>query len=208
MGSARKRRARSYGGSAEGRRGRFSWRFPRESGRATRIHILANAPCFGRSSASVRPRQPQHVLRDEGEHHVRRDRCRLIKPRFPPLALDAVFACVRKPAEGLHAGFARLPGRFRRQHLAHVGFRPAGLMRFEHGAGLANHKGRGFGFGVGSGDRERDALVFADRRAEHDALLGVLRRAADEEARVAHAFRCYEDALGIHAVDDLSLIHI
>ena len=48
------------------------------------------------------------------------------------------------------------------------------------------------------------ALIFADGAAEHFALFGIGARAVDEEAAVADAFRRDQDALGIHAVDDVA----
>ena len=53
-------------------------------------------------------------------------------------------------------------------------------------------------------DRELHALVLADRPAEHDALLGVVGGAADEELGIAQALRGDQDALGVHAVDDVA----
>ena len=57
---------------------------------------------------------------------------------------------------------------------------------------------------MGAGDRELDALVRADRPAEDDALASRRRRLLDEPAAVADALGGDQDALGVHAVEDVA----
>ena len=55
--------------------------------------------------------------------------------------------------------------------------------------GLAHHQLGRAHRGIGLGDRKLDALVLADRPAEHHALVGVVGRLLDEPFGVADAFR-------------------
>ena len=48
-----------------------------------------------------------------------------------------------------------------------------------------------------------DRLVLADRPAEHDALLGVARGAGQRRAADADRLGRDQDALGVHAVQDV-----
>src|SRR3990170_524867 len=49
-------------------------RVPEEPCAARRLEGRGNSSYFERSSVSIRPRQAEHVLRDEAEHHVVGDR--------------------------------------------------------------------------------------------------------------------------------------
>ena len=90
-----------------------------------------------------------------------RCRIRAAKPKPPWVCMQASAACqAASDAE----------------QLGHVGFRAAGLAGLEQRGGLAQHQVGGLGLGIGARDRELDALVLADRPAEHDALVGVGRR--------------------------------
>src|SRR5688572_4188992 len=51
----------------------------------------------------VRPRQVEHVLRDEVQDHVGRDRRHHVEPRLAELALDVIFLGEAETAMGLHA---------------------------------------------------------------------------------------------------------
>ena len=57
---------------------------------------------------------------------------------------------------------------------------------------------------IGPRDRELHALVLPDRPAEHVALLGVGRRLVDEPLGVADALGGDQDALGVHAGEDVA----
>ena len=48
-----------------------------------------------------------------------------------------------------------------------------------------------------------NGLVLANGAAEHDAVLGVLRRALDRRATEPHGLRGDQDTLGVHAVQDV-----
>ena len=69
---------------------------------------------------------------------------------------------------------------------------------------LVHHQFGGAHLRVGARDRELHALVLPDRPAEQLALLGVLRRLVDEPFGVADAFRRDQDALGVHAGQDVA----
>ena len=144
------------------------------------------------------------MLGHVSEDHVGGDRRGLVEAGLAPLALDAVLAGEAEAAEGGKAGLGRGPRRVGRQHLAHVGLRAAVAPGLEQGRGLAHHQLGGGGLRVRTGDGKLHALVLADRAAEHDALLGVLGGAADEVARIAEALRGDQDALRVHAVDDIA----
>ena len=65
------------------------------------------------------------------------------------------------------------------------------------------HQVGGLGLGVGLGQRELDALVLGDRSAEDDALLAVCDGPVDKPAGVADRLGCDQNALGVHAVQDV-----
>ncbi len=48
-----------------------------------------------------------------------------------------------------------------------------------------------------------DALVLADRAVEHNALLGVLRGAGERATPESHGFGGNQDALRVHAMQDV-----
>jgi len=48
-----------------------------------------------------------------------------------------------------------------------------------------------------------NALISADLSVEHGSVVGVRDRLVQEEARVADAFRGYQDALGIHPLQNI-----
>ncbi len=57
---------------------------------------------------------------------------------------------------------------------------------------------------VGPRDRELDPLVLADRPVEDHSALGVVRRPLDEPVAVADTFGGDQDALGVHAVENVA----
>src|SRR5206468_9342906 len=69
--------------------------------------IPSSAPMM---AASVRAGHAEHMLGDEGEHQVGRDRRHLIEPRLAEFALDVVFLSKAEAAMGLDAGIGRFPG--------------------------------------------------------------------------------------------------
>ena len=58
---------------------------------------------------SVGAGQAEHVLGNERQDQIGRDRRNLIQPRFAELALDVVFFGKAEAAMGLHAGIGRFP---------------------------------------------------------------------------------------------------
>src|SRR5690606_41059293 len=55
-----------------------------------------------------------------------------------------------------------------------------------------------------SRDRELDGLVLADRAPEDDTLASIFAGAPDEVLGIAQALGRDQDALGVHAVDDVT----
>ena len=139
-----------------------------------------------------------------GQDQIGRDRRHLIEPRLAEFALDVVFLGKAEAAMGLHAGIRRFPGRIGRQHLGHVGLGAAIEPGLVFAGGFLHHQFGRAHRGIGLGDRELDALVLADRAAEHGALLGVVGGLGDEPFGVADAFGRDQDALGIHAGEDVA----
>src|SRR6267378_39458 len=153
---------------------------------------------------SVRARKVQHVLGEIAEDEVGRDRCDLVQPRLAELALDVVLLGEAESAVGLQAHVARLPRGFRRELLGHVRFRPAGFsLVVQQGRPLDHQRGR-LGRHVGTRDRELHALVLADWAAEYVPVVRIGGRFSDEPARIAHTLRPDQDALGVHAVEDIA----
>ena len=97
-----------------------------------------------------------------------------------------------------------MPGRLGGQELGHVGVGAAFLAGVEQGGGAAaDHVGR-LDLGIGAGERELHPLVLADRPVEDDPLLGVVDAFFEKPAAVADAFLGDQDALGVHAVEDVA----
>src|SRR5262249_9301002 len=60
---------------------------------------------------SVGAGHAEHMLGDERQHQIGRDRRHLVEPRLAELALDVVFLGKAKAAMGLDRGIGRFPGR-------------------------------------------------------------------------------------------------
>src|SRR3954451_17507168 len=75
--------------------------------------IPSRAPMM---AASVRAGHAEHVLGDEGQHEIGRDRRHLIEPRLAEFALHVVFLGKSKAAMGLDTGIRCFPGRIGREH--------------------------------------------------------------------------------------------
>ena len=144
------------------------------------------------------------MLADKGQHEVVRHRRDPVEAGFAELALDVVFLGEGKPAMGLHAHVGGLPRCFGGEVFCHVGFRPGAPAAFVDLGGFFDHQVRRFGRHVGFGDGELDALVLADLAAEDLAVIGIIGRLLDEPARVADALGGDQDALGVHAVEDIA----
>ena len=72
------------------------------------------------------------------------------------------------------------------------------------GRGLVHHQFGGAHLRIGARDRKLHALVLPDRPVEQSALLGIGGGFGDEPFGVADAFRRDQDALGIHAGQDVA----
>ena len=89
------------------------------------------------------------------------------------VALDVVLGGVAEAAVGLHGAVGGEEPGLGGEVLGDVGLLAARLAGVDQVGGLADHQVGGAQLGVGLGEREGDALVLADRAAEHDALVGV-----------------------------------
>src|SRR5579884_371986 len=152
----------------------------------------------------VRPWESQNMLGDVGKDEVRRDGGNLIKAGLAELALDIVLGREAIAAEGLDRGVGGFPGGFGGKMLGHVGFGTAGLSAVEALGSVVAHQIGGADVRVRLGDREGDALVLTDWPAKDNALAGVFGGAIDEPVAVADALGGQQDALGIHAVEDIA----
>src|SRR5688572_25453982 len=155
-----------------------SWRVA--NGAATACSIETTViPASGGAITSVRPWQAQYVLSHVGQNHVRRDRGHLIELRLAKLALDVVVLREPKSAMRLHCDIGRLPRRISGQKLGHICLRATRFPAIEQLSGANTHEIGGFDVHMRACDRKLDALVLANRPAEHHPLLRVLRRPID-----------------------------
>ena len=147
--------------------------------------------------------QAQRLLRDEAQDQVRRDRRNPHDQRLAQVALDVEFLGVAHAAVGHQRGFARLEARLAGEILGGVGLDAARLAGVVERGRLERHQVGGFELHPAGGERMLDRLVLADRPVEHDALLGVGGGLAQRRAAKADALGADQDALGIHAVQDV-----
>ncbi len=144
------------------------------------------------------------MLGNIGQDQIGRDRGHLIESGLPEFPLDVVFLGEAEAAVGLHAGIGGVPGGISGQHLGHVGLGAAIDPGFVFAGGFPHHQFGGPHRRIGLGDRELDALILADRPAEHHALAGIVGGLLDEPLGVADALRGDQDALGVHAGQDIT----
>src|SRR6478672_1189081 len=180
-----------------------SWRVQKGAAIAC-SRVTTVTPSRGRIGVRLeRSRQAEDVLGDVRKNHVGRDRRDLVEARLAELAFDVVLAREAEAAMRLDAHVGRLPRRFRGKVLRHVRLRAAWLARVEKRACPEAHQVGGLDLDVGVRDRELNALVFADRPVEHDALVRILDCALDEPSPVADAFGGDQRSLGVEAVEDV-----
>src|SRR6266700_5147311 len=170
-----------------------------------RLIFMTRAPKLARCwQHSERPRQAEYMLGDIGQDQVRRDRGNLIQSGLTELALNVVVSGQAVAAIGLNCDVGGLPRGIGSQQLGHVGFGPTWLTSIkEFGRPQAHEIGR-FHMDVRLGDRELDALVLADGTTKDAALLAPLSCSLNEPAPIADAFGSDQDALGVHAVQDVA----
>ena len=144
------------------------------------------------------------MLGQVGIDQVGGDRRDLVEPRLAELALDIVLLGEAEAAMRLQAHIGGGPGGIGGQQLRHVGFLAAGNLAVIHLRRALDHQRRRFRLRIGLGDRELDALILPDRAAEHLALIGIAGGLGDEPAGIADAFGGDQDALRIHAVQDVA----
>ena len=155
---------------------------------------------------SVRFRQSEHALGDVRQDQLRADRGDAGDLDLAEETLDMEFARVAHAAmrqdRGLAGAVPGLGGEIfcrirkgadRRRVVAPV-----------IGCGRPKHQQFGrFKFDPAFRERVLDALVLADRAAEHDALAGVARGAGQRGAPEPHRLGGDQDALRVHAVQDV-----
>src|SRR5215210_2293863 len=149
------------------------------------------------------PRQAEDVLADVGEDQVGRDGSHLEEPGLAELALDVVLGVERVAAEGLHRRVRGLPRGVGGKQQGHVRLGAAGLASLEKLGGPEAHQVGGLDADVRAGEGELDALVLPYRAAEDRAFVGAAGGAVHEPAPVADALGGYQDALGVHPVQDV-----
>src|SRR5215210_1490815 len=150
------------------------------------------------------PWKAEDVLGDVGEDQVRRDWGDLEEPGLAELALDVVLGVVAVAAVGLHRDVPRLPGRLRGQHQGHVRLGPGRFASLEELRCPEAHEVRGLHARVCLRYGELDPLILSYGTVEHDPLPSPLRGLVDEPAAVSDALGGDEDALGVHAVQDVA----
>src|SRR5215210_5077211 len=127
----------------------------------------------------------------------------LEEPGLAELALDVVLGVEGVAAEGLHRRVRGLPRGVGGKQQGHVRLGAAGLAPLEKLRGPEAHQVGGLDAYVRAGEGELDALVLPYRAAEDRAFVGAAGGAVHEPAPVADALGGYQDALGVHPVQDV-----
>ena len=138
------------------------------------------------------------------EDEVGGDGRHLVEPGLAELALDVVLSVKAVAAEGLHSGVGRLPGSVGGEQQGHIGLCSAGFSPIKEGGGLLHHERGRLDARVRPRYGELDALVLADGPAEDLALLRPRAGFVYKETAVAYALGGYQDALGVHPVEDVA----
>src|SRR6186713_459399 len=91
--------------------------------------VTTVTPSSGRTMASERARQAEHVLGNIRQDQVRRDRRHLVEAGLAELAFDVVFAGETETAVCLQADVRRFPRCLGGEQLCHVRLGAAALLR-------------------------------------------------------------------------------
>src|SRR5215203_4106870 len=149
-------------------------------------------------------REAEDVFGDVGEDEVRGDRGDLVETRLAELALHVVLGVEAVAAEGLQGGVGRLPGGVGGQELRQIRLGAARLSPVEEGGRLLHHERGGLDVRVSPRYGELDALVLTDGPPENLTLAGAFCRLLYKPPSVAYALGGDEDALRVHAVQDVA----
>src|SRR5215470_11277961 len=162
---------------------------------------LASGPLS--SLSLVGARHAEDVLAHVRHDQVVVDGGRAVEAGLAELPLDVVLLREAVAAVAVDAGVSSLDGRLRGEVLGHVRLRPAGDPRVEELGRLGTHQIRRLHGHVGLGDGELHALIRPDGLAEDHALLRVRHGLLDEPPRVPQGIGSDQDALSVHAVEDV-----
>src|SRR6266849_5213246 len=154
-------------------------------------------------SPSVGPWHAQHMLSNVRQHKVIIYRRCLVQTRFTEFPLDVVLGGKAVAAVAIETGIGCLPGCFSTEVFGHIRLGPAWLPGIEHSRGFEAYEVCGFDRHVGLGNGKLHTLVGADGFPEDHPIFRVLHGFFNEPAPVTHRFRGYQDALGIHAIQDI-----
>ncbi len=178
------------------------WPSPFE-GRATHDHLRVTDYFESPSTALVRLRQAQHLFGDEAENQLRADRRDARDHHLAQITLDMVFLGVAEAAMGHDRLLAGLEAGLGSQVFRGIGRGTArqalvvlpGRRQGHHPCRLQLHPV--------FRQRVLDRLILAYWPVEHDAPLGVGRRAVQRQLAEPDGFGGNQDALGIHAMQDV-----
>src|SRR6185312_9796871 len=144
-----------------------------------------------------------YLLGDEAQDEFSTDRRDAGDERLPQIALDVKFLGVAEAAMGHHRLLAGVEPRFAGEIFRRIRRRPARQALVVLPAGLQRHQPRRFQFHPVPGERMLDRLILANRTIEDDARPGIATGARQREVAKANSFRGNQDALRIHAVQDV-----
>src|SRR5688572_1162483 len=154
--------------------------------------------------SSERSRHAKHMLANVRQDQIRRDRRNLIQARLAKLAFHVVIGGESETAERLQTHIRRLPRGIGGKQLRQVRLRASRAAFVEQPRRLVAHQVSGAYLRVGARDRKLNPLVLPDRPIQHHPFVRVGARALDEPVAVPDAFGGNQDALRVHAVEDVA----
>ena len=128
-----------------------------------------------------------HIRQDQ----IGRNRSDLVQARFAEFALDIVFAGKAEATVELQARIGGFPRRVSRQHLGHIGFGAARLMRIIEFAGAISHQIGCFEIDIRFRDRKLNPLILSNRPAENNTVFYVAADLVDEPETIACDTLCH-----------------
>ena len=178
---------------------------PRSCRWAIRTRLEGRPPALARGEAwtSVALRQSQNTLGDIAQHELLADRRNAGDHDLAQEALDVELLGVAVAAVGHHRALAGVPGGTSAHVLGGVGLGTAFLAVVVQPRRLEGQQVGRFERHPALGQGVLDRLVLADRPAENDALLGVLRGPGQCCLADADCLRGDQHALGIQPVQQV-----
>src|SRR5258708_11784649 len=159
--------------------------------------------CRWRAPASVALGQAEHALGDVAQNQLLADPRDARDQDFAQEALDMELLGVAVAAMGQDGALAGLVGGARAEILGRVRLRAALLAAVVEPGGLERQQVRRLELHPALGQGMLDRLVLADRPAEHDALLGILRGLGEGAAPDADRLGGDQDALGVEPMQQV-----